>query len=194
MIALGYSRSWPTSCFINGGCGDKVFAYTGGSGDFVLFDELGPPWPVHECYLQRVPINRTATVLRIGRSRSLDFPLPADTTRPWGEISSVRPTQDQYWKEVNIVGTVVDIFDSLAEWRREFRNVYGPERLRMNDQVHRSRSVARIVTGNGEELHALFDPNQQYLKFQDLVAATLKVKPLLDEFVFFVLHAKRFRG
>ena len=41
MKSLGYSSTWATTCFINGGCGAKVFAHTNGRGDFVLFDELG---------------------------------------------------------------------------------------------------------------------------------------------------------
>ena len=51
MKILGYPLTYPTICFINGGCGAKVFAHTNGNGDFVLFDELCPPWPIHSCYL-----------------------------------------------------------------------------------------------------------------------------------------------
>jgi hypothetical protein len=56
MQVLGYARTWKTVCFINGGyggCGEHVFAHTNGFGDFVLFDSLGWPWPIHECYLDR---------------------------------------------------------------------------------------------------------------------------------------------
>lgn len=53
MQTLGFPRTWQTLCFINGGCGEKVFAHTNGFGDFVLFDNLGWPWPIHECYLDR---------------------------------------------------------------------------------------------------------------------------------------------
>lgn len=31
----------------------SVFAHTNGSGDFVLLDSLGWPWPVHDCYINR---------------------------------------------------------------------------------------------------------------------------------------------
>jgi len=41
MKAIGYSSTWVTSCFINGGCGVRFFAHTNGYGDFVLLDELG---------------------------------------------------------------------------------------------------------------------------------------------------------
>jgi hypothetical protein len=53
MRSLGYPTTWVTNCFINGGCGARVFAHTKGHGDFVLLDELGRPWPVHYCYLNR---------------------------------------------------------------------------------------------------------------------------------------------
>jgi hypothetical protein len=49
MRALGHPATWPTDCFI--GCTQQVWAHTNGFGDFVLFDELGWPWPVHDCYL-----------------------------------------------------------------------------------------------------------------------------------------------
>jgi len=52
MEVLGYPLTYPTRCFINGGCGARVFAHTNGDGDFVLFDALGHPWPIHSCYLE----------------------------------------------------------------------------------------------------------------------------------------------
>lgn len=30
-------------------CGDEVFVHTDGAGKQVLFDEVGPPWPIHPC-------------------------------------------------------------------------------------------------------------------------------------------------
>jgi len=54
MKEIGYPLTWTTHCFLLNGCGAKVFAHTNGGGDFVLFDELGPPWPVRECYLHRI--------------------------------------------------------------------------------------------------------------------------------------------
>lgn len=56
MKELGYPWTWPTSCFIGPdgvGCGAATFAHTNGDGDFVLFDSLGPPWPIHACYQRR---------------------------------------------------------------------------------------------------------------------------------------------
>jgi hypothetical protein len=61
---LGYPSTWPTQCFLANGCGAKVFAHTNGDGDFVLFDELGPSWPVHDCYTNRVQTFAKAETFR----------------------------------------------------------------------------------------------------------------------------------
>lgn len=50
---LGCKRTWLTACFIDGGCGRPVWGHTNGFGDYVMFDELGPPWRVHPCYEDR---------------------------------------------------------------------------------------------------------------------------------------------
>lgn len=41
-------RTYQTKCWY---CGDEVFYHTNGFGDCVLFDELGHPWQVHECWI-----------------------------------------------------------------------------------------------------------------------------------------------
>ena len=48
MKVLGHSLSYPTKCRY---CACSVFLHTNGYGDAVFFDDLGPPWPVHACYL-----------------------------------------------------------------------------------------------------------------------------------------------
>lgn len=45
------SRTYPTKCR---DCGGAIFFHTNGYGDAVLFDELGPPWPIHPCYESRL--------------------------------------------------------------------------------------------------------------------------------------------
>lgn len=47
---LGYKKTYPGSCR---DCGDRVFVHTNGYGDWVLFDELGHPWPLHGCFEER---------------------------------------------------------------------------------------------------------------------------------------------
>jgi hypothetical protein len=54
---------WPvtyvTRCFW---CPDLVYYHTNGYGDCVLFDELGPPWPVHRCWTEHCAERRRAVV------------------------------------------------------------------------------------------------------------------------------------
>jgi len=40
------TRTWPTRCRY---CSEKVFFYTCSHGSKVFFDELGWPWPLHQC-------------------------------------------------------------------------------------------------------------------------------------------------
>lgn len=40
------TKTWPTSC---PSCSSKVFFFSCGHGSKVFFDELGSPWPVHDC-------------------------------------------------------------------------------------------------------------------------------------------------
>lgn len=40
------TRTWPTHC---SSCGGDVFFFTCKHGPKVFFDELGPPWPIHDC-------------------------------------------------------------------------------------------------------------------------------------------------
>ncbi|MDD9883006.1 MAG: hypothetical protein OXU62_00480 [Gammaproteobacteria bacterium] len=63
MKKLNHKATWVTKCFIDSGCNEEVYAHTNGYGNFVLFDDLGYPWPIHECYTKRkrssVSLNRS---------------------------------------------------------------------------------------------------------------------------------------
>ena len=41
---LGHRLTYPGKCY---NCGQRVFMHTNGNGDWVILDELGPPWPIH---------------------------------------------------------------------------------------------------------------------------------------------------
>ena len=61
------TRTYPTTCR---NCGDRVFFFSCTCGSQVLFDELGEPWPVHDCEFsrsdQRWAQSRKKTRLRDG--------------------------------------------------------------------------------------------------------------------------------
>ncbi|MCQ5473151.1 hypothetical protein FHW04_004702 [Pantoea sp. AN62] len=38
-------------------CGEEVFYYENSRGSRVLFDALGPPWPIHPCYSSNLAVN-----------------------------------------------------------------------------------------------------------------------------------------
>jgi hypothetical protein len=53
----GQSISFPTNCRY---CGQEVYAYSNEFGSFVLFDELGWPWPKHDCHLAPAHVRQQA--------------------------------------------------------------------------------------------------------------------------------------
>src|SRR5262245_56280444 len=122
MEALGYPATWPTSCFIDGGCGETVFAHTNGFGDFVLFDDLGPPWPIHECYLNRFVPGSSSTsgdALTLLRSAAYLSATITDTPPPKKidskRISRVAPETLLGKGHVLIAGYVQDYVERRAD-------------------------------------------------------------------------------
>ena len=93
----GHHVTYPTRCR---NCGEAIFFHTNGYGDVVLFDELGPPWPMHGCYEARirdrivrdyqsyraymVSVYGTPNVARTSRKARVSFP----ATRPRREVIS----------------------------------------------------------------------------------------------------------
>lgn len=70
MEALGHPLTYPTQCR---DCGDAIFFHTNGDGDAVLFDPpLGPPWPRHGCYEERVRSKPRETYDRV-RARLVEL-------------------------------------------------------------------------------------------------------------------------
>lgn len=49
-------------------CGLHVYYYEHPSGSRVLFDELGPPWPLHPCFADGQNIKKNPLVLLLRRS------------------------------------------------------------------------------------------------------------------------------
>jgi hypothetical protein len=166
MQAIGQSVTWVTRCFIDSGCGAHVFAHTNGHGDFVLFDELMPPWPVHGCYLRRFELLKRSNILRIAATR--DFPAPFENVSalPRRFVPLELVANDRF-APFNIVATVVDVVETIIEWRRYLQKpiVYGKRADLMYNQAQTNRSVLRLYTGSGEECYTLVNLQRFPIKF-----------------------------
>lgn len=194
MEALGHSLTWNTTCFIGDGCGATVFGHTNGYGDFVLFDELMPPWPVHDCYLRRFELSVRSNAFKIQQTREFPVSLTGVARLP-EYFEPLEAIAARWAQSFSVVATVVDVFESLAEWRKELRKerVFGDRSVLMYNQAQNNRSVIRLFTGESKEYYALIDLKKFRVRFKDVVAARLERKPLLDEDVFVVVDCKRFR-
>lgn len=101
--------TWPTSCFIgedNIGCGAPTFAHTNGDGDFVLFDRLGSPWPIHQCYRNR------ESLLSGGKRWTsyfdIDPPKPKKSWKSASDIQRVDPATFSSRSIFHVVGYLQD--------------------------------------------------------------------------------------
>jgi hypothetical protein len=192
--ALGHSLTWNTTCFIGDGCGAKVFGHTNGYGDFVLFDELMPPWPVHDCDLRRFELSSRSKALEIQHTR--EFPvLLTGVARLPESFEPLEAIAARRAQSFSVVATVVDVFETLAEWRKELRKerVFGDRSVLMYNQAQSSRSVRRLFSGESKEQYAFVDLNEFRVRCKDVVAAILQRTRLLDEDVLVVVDCKRFR-
>ena len=190
MKALGHPLTWVTQCFINPKCSAVVWGHTNGYGDFVLFDNLGWPWPVHDCYLRRDQFG--------GGTQGSSGPSgPVHT--PWNKAIGHDGPIDGDWETVRhvtaadsvgaqkhftVLGTVTNVSKGFVAKSPEFQGVFGLGREEFQRKLGRSTSVITIVSGNGEELEAFIDLKAHPVMFRDIVAADLKVVQLFSSYVF----------
>ncbi|HWA93177.1 MAG TPA: hypothetical protein VG844_01150 [Terracidiphilus sp.] len=114
MKALGYSLTWKTNCFLgpnNVGCGELTFAHTNGFGDFVLFDSLGYPWPIHSCYANRGDTQNDVWSLLDERV----LPKPKKTWSSGSDIKRVDPKSYLSSKPIPIVGYLQDYYSGKRD-------------------------------------------------------------------------------
>jgi len=184
MQVLGHPRTWRTFCFINGGCGEEVFAHTNGYGDFVLFDQLGWPWPIHECYLDRfclqVDAKAKSYVIRpeaVAEYRRADERIPAVVRRVTRDIRRIVAKDHLKEPEKIVFGYVQDYIEGHAE--RLFKGVgtLGHQHLRAT--LGNNRSQLTIVTSDFESYTAYADLSNVVVKKKDMVAARLKAIKIL---------------
>ncbi len=92
------TRTWPTSC---PECSRGVFFFSCDHGSKVFFDELGPPWPVHDCDeswargLRRFTADNGDTVVELkpGITVTRSFARPASFDVEQSVISKARPAK-----------------------------------------------------------------------------------------------------
>jgi hypothetical protein len=173
MRRLGHPLTWKTHCFINGGCGDQVFAHTNGDGDFVLFDSLGWPWPIHECYQFRTSAD--------GLSQT--------PSGDWQQVRSVEASSAS--GRVEIIGTVTNYEEARLGGYAGFRQLSRQAQNAVRARLGECRSLITVVTGRGEEYLAFADLRDVVVAVHDTVAARLRPVELLNTFVFKVTQIKR---
>lgn len=69
---LGHSLTVPVTCRT---CGQFIYLYASPDGGFVIFDDLGPPWPKHSCYASG-SVSEDSVGYSWKSKRGFDFPVP----------------------------------------------------------------------------------------------------------------------
>jgi hypothetical protein len=190
MRSLGYPTTWVTNCFINGGCGARVFAHTKGQGDFVLLDELGWPWPVHDCYLNRFCPDSAVWKGQPGRlSSSLESLLEAARgTHEYREVakkSSALQIDSSSRRDISRVEprTRMNGTFSVVGYVSDLHPRHSPKVLagfgglgqRVADKVIGNRhSQITIITSELQSFSALADLRQVIVAKGDIVCADLR--------------------
>jgi hypothetical protein len=185
MRILGYSLTWPTSCFISGGCGQSVFAHTNGDGDFVLFDELGPPWPIHDCYLNRFILGGITSrgLYQLNSETANEYRQLEDPRRPrqirtTRYIEKMNPENYVGRGEIPIVRYVLDYLENRAARLATEMGSVGQHQLFA--ALGRCRSQLTIITADFQSFTAFADMAAVVAKRKDIVTATLTAMPCLS--------------
>ncbi len=192
MEALGYSLTWQTQCFIQGGCGQQgLFAHTNGYGDFVLFDALGPPWPVHDCYIRRFELSGDSDILDVRGSRTVE--VSSHPNRSWDVVRPVDADLERHRTGINIIGTITNIHPKFVGGSEQFRDLPNKQKADIKKVLGTRRSFIVVVTGDGYEYGVFTDLQKFPARFRDTVAAKLKPVRLLNQDVFVATQLRVFR-
>lgn len=172
MDRTGHPATWRTTCFIGAGCGASVFGHTNGHGDFVLFDHIGWPWPIHDCYTRRFEISAEAAarrVIDISRSRSERLPRFA---YKWDTVQDVPFEMMPRGKTLNIVGTVTDLKRGVPLTHLFKRPEERAEVLR---RLEGRKDVLEVVDGDtGLKFTAFVQLDGSPVQIYDTVAAQVQ--------------------
>jgi len=181
MKELGYKATWVTKCFIDGGCNAEVFAHTNGYGDFVLFDDLGYPWPIHECYAKR----RRSAVSSKRSLYNIDYSNVEEIV-----VHPVDPNRRN--ASYDVIGTITHIERGAMSKYQGFRDLDRISADEIKKKLAGRTSMMNIVDGKGREFSVFFDGKEQVDLF-DIVACRIKTKVLLNTAVFVVSNMENFQ-
>ena len=178
MKELGYPVTWPIRCFINGGCGADVFAHTNGFGDFVLFDNLGWPWPVYECYASRfletspsgnhsIRVDRLEEYRTIKVERNAEIPPPTPK-----DISRVEAAHYLDQDAVEVMGYVQDIIENRVA--KLILGLGGIGRQQVLRELGTKKGQITIITDRLQSFSAFADLRTIGISKKDTVMVRLK--------------------
>lgn len=188
MEALGYPRTWHTTCFLSGGCGQQVLAHTNGHGDFVLFDDLGWPWPIHSCYQDRFGGPARGSI-DMGHTKIVSY--NGQLHKPWDVITPVPATLGGQ-KRFHLLASITHVDRGFLNKVSQFKNLYGEALEEAKRIISGRTSLLTLVTGSGEEFAVLINLKETPCKFGDIVVADVKAVRLLSDAVFVVNRLRVF--
>lgn len=169
MKELGYTLVWRTKCFIDGGCGAECMAYTSGSGDFVLFDSLGDPWPVHSCYQNRhgKPGTTGFSPHSVRGSH-----VPGDPKRSWNPTHIVEIPPTKGGPKIGITADVFELRKGAVTQAPQFKALPSAAREALLKKLDGRTALAVLDSGDGRRFVALLNP--QGIRRGDSVVVDLK--------------------
>ena len=192
MKALGYSLTWRTRCFLSGGCGQLgLFGHTNGDGGFVLFDRLGWPWPVHECYLRRFELDPVAPVVHVKGAR--EVAVAGVFARTWETITTVSADLEQHGRPFSTIGTITNVEKKFLSRTPGFRDLTTAQRKVVEQTFESCKDFVVMASGDGLEYGCFVDLERTPARFRDTVAVKMRAVRLLNQVVFISRNLKVFR-
>ncbi|MGE3274175.1 MAG: hypothetical protein AB7O67_03620 [Vicinamibacterales bacterium] len=191
MEKIGYPATWVTHCFLDGGCRQQgLFGHTNGFGDFVLFDALGWPWPIHDCYARRFELAETSGSVRFRSTAGVAVAGKYD--RPVDSIFEVTADLQAHRAGLDIIGTVTNVESGFIGKSSQFRALGNVQRDQIAKALAGRTSHIVVASGDGKEFGVFADLRAAKLRFKDTVAVRVKPIRLLNQVVFVATKLVKF--
>ncbi len=162
------SLTYPAECW---DCGEPIFIFQCSCGSTVLFDQLGWPWPQHDCGGERLPTGWDV----IDKLRAMGVPIDARVMayafgKTPGEskpkapppIVAIKPT---HGKTADVIGIIRNI-DFNTKLTKDLDNVgrVGLEMLRLRGKVDYGQITIHDTSEEPAASYTCIVPNRQQLK------------------------------